>query len=638
MDYASPKGSCTHNYLNRHMQQAYATEKSISNSYKLQPSQAHQVHLLVYSSMTITSKQAQKHQILPEPIGSHYLNKQSWLKSLDIAEISRKYATPLYITNWTRILENLIGFSSFLSGENNVFFPVKTSPCLATFQLLAKQGCGADCASPREVQLARLAGICASQLSYYSPAPDLDLAATLLRDGSSVIIDAPSKLQALAELLGETPFPGKLMLRINAPLYNSYLDQANYQKHTAHGTLTSQFGIPSEDVISLLNSTKLPISGLHSHVGTQMDNVEIFQESLEAMHELCDVIHAVTDHKIDTLNLGGGLGIATHKGDHFPSVIELGGALATRFKPEYTYRMEPGSALFGAATVLLTRVITKKAARGKSWAIVNVGSDQLFKVTLAGFSQEVLLADGTPLHKDGPDGIAGPLCFAGDVILPETDLTGVEEDDLLILPNVGAYCRAIGNRFNGQSEPGTLIVQENQAQEDQKKWLAYIHEDSYWEPIIQSYLPQGLRPSNNAQKVFTNQQVDKLRSVYLHKQCGADTYTFHNFTKLSEEQYKMTVAVNSQVSFLSAPLVMRIISDATIAVVVDSLGAKEKEVSVWGSRFNVSLDSILRSDRQHPLDIQLTPKMTSESAKKREFIAYWQLGKGASHGNILVIV
>ncbi|MEO1386527.1 MAG: hypothetical protein AAFV85_04010 [Cyanobacteria bacterium J06634_6] len=613
--------------------------------------------------MTITTKLLQKHQNPLESASSLYRNQLSWLKSLNVTDISKQYSTPLYITNWTQLLNNLKIFSALLKGAENVYFPVKTSPCLATFRMLSRQGCGADCASPREIQLARLAGVQSSQISYYSPSPDLQLAASLLQDGSSVIIDAPSKLADLETLLGNTPFSGKLMLRVNSPLYNSYLDEAEYQKHTAHGSLTSQFGIPSEEVLSLLASTKLPISGLHAHVGTQMDNVEIFQESLDALHELCDVIHAVTHHQIDTLNLGGGLGVAAHEGEKFPSIADLADALENKFKPDFAYKMEPGSALFGNATALLTQVVTRKSTRGKGWAIVNVGSDQLFKVTLAGFAQEVLLADGTPLPREGSDSVAGPLCFAGDVLLPETDLSSVEEGDVLILPNAGAYCRAIGNRFNGHSEPGTLIVQE-----DQVMGLAYINEDSYWEPTIQSYRPlvltdassvdtsstdtsstggalesqslkdQHPRILNIPSQAFTPQQVDKLRSVYLHKQCGNDAYSFHDFTKVSEEKYEMTIAVESPVSFISAPLVMRIISDATIAVVVDSLGSEEKEISVWGSRFNVSLDSILRSDRQHLLEIQLTQKMTSPHAKKQELIAYWQLGKGASHGNILVIV
>lgn len=582
----------------------------------------------------MTNKSVQNSQLVFDRADLLHKNKHLWLKKLDIAEIARKYSTPLYITNQTRLLENFRGFSDLLSGEKNVYLPVKASPCLAAYRMLAEQGCGADCASLREMQLARLAGIPTSRLSYYSPAPDLSLAVTLLQDGGSVVIDSSSKLAVLEGLLSGTPFPGKLFLRINPPLYNSYRSEADYQKHTSHGALTSQFGFPSEEAISLLSSTKLPFSGLHIHVGTQMDNIEVFQESLDALHELCDVIHAITGHKIDTLNLGGGLGIASREEDNFPSITELADALQRKFRPEFTYKMEPGNALFGDATALLTKVITRKSIRGKGWAIVDVGSDQLLKVTLAGFSQEVLLTDGTSLPREGTDSIAGPLCFAGDVILPKTDLTRVKEGDLLLLPNVGSYCRSINNRFNGQSEPGTLVVEE-----DHEVGLAYAREDSHWEPVIQSYRPQRSETSDVIPgEVLPDQQVDKLRSVYLHKQCGYDTYSFHDFTRASKESYEMKVKVNSQVSFISAPLVMRIISDATIAVVVDSLGHEEKNMSVWGSRFNVSLDSILRSDRQHCLRIYLTPRMNSSQSKKREFIAYWQLGEEASYGNILVVV
>jgi len=183
----------------------------------------------------------------------------------------------------------------------------------------------------------------------------------------------------------------------------------SYQKHTAHGSLYSQFGLPSEDIIPFLTSTTLPFSGLHIHVGTQMDNVEIFQESLDILHELCDLIHAFTDHRIFDLNLGGGLGIQSHREESFPSISMLASALRSRLRPEYTYKMEPGNALFGDASVLLTQVITRKSTRGKGWAIVDLGTDQLLKVTLAGFAQEVLRPDGTALPQAGPDSIAGPL-------------------------------------------------------------------------------------------------------------------------------------------------------------------------------------------------------------------------------------
>lgn len=560
------------------------------------------------------------------------LLKASWFQQLDLAAIAQQYSTPLYITNQAQILRNLKAFKDILGDNKHIYFPVKVNPCLATFKMLADQGCGADCASSREVQLARLAGIPNSQLSYYSPAPDLNLAVTLLQDGGSVIIDSVSKLAPLEEKLGNVSFPGKLFLRVNPPLYKSYGAEADYQKYTSHGSLTSQFGIPTEEILSFLNSTTLPFSGLHVHVGTQMDNVEIFQECIDVLHEVCDLIHAFTNHIISDLNLGGGLGVANQEEDRFPSISDLGNALKSKFRPEFTYKMEPGTALFGNASVLLTRVVTRKSTRSKGWAIVDVGSDQLLKITLAGFAQDIYRADGKLLPKSGTDSIAGPLCFAGDVLLPETDLTGVEEGDLLLLSNTGAYCRSIGNHFNGYSEPGTLMVNENH-----EIGLVYAPEDPYWEPIIQSFQPQCVAESNLSSQTFSEQQVENIRSVYLNKQCGNDTYSFHDFTRVAKGHYEMKVEVDSAVAFISLPTVTRIVSDAAVAVTIDSLGLTEKNISVWGNRCTISLNGILRSKRRHLLSLYLTPMISSSSSKNNELIAYWQLGEGVGHGNFLVV-
>lgn len=575
----------------------------------------------------------EKQGVLERRINPSSLQKNNWLQGLDLPEIVNQYSTPLYITNQAQLLRNLNEFEMLLGGHENIYFPIKASPCLAIFELLAAQGCGADCASQQEIQLACLSGIPAARLSYYSPAPDIALAAMLLHEGGSVVIDSPSKLKLLEDHLGEVSFPGKLFLRVNPLLYGNYSLDANYQQYTAHGNLSSQFGLPSEEVISFLTSTKLSFSGLHIHVGTQMDNVEIFQESVDTLHELCDLIHGFTDHQISELNLGGGLGIPAHDGEDFPFISELAASLKPKFRPEFTYKMEPGNALFGDATALITRVVTRKSSRGKGWAIVDVGTDQLLKVTLAGFSQDVLRADGTPLPRTGLDSIAGPLCFAGDILLPETDLTGVEEEDLLLLPNVGAYCRAVGNHFNGRLEPGTLIVNDSH-----EIGLAYAQEETFWQPMIQSFRPEYLRKDSNSKIALSIQHVEKLRSVYLKTQCANDTYSFHEFTRVSRSHYEVTIEVESVVAFISAPLVMRIISDAVIVATMDELGQKEKNISVWGSRFAVSLDSILRTKRRHRLGIHLSPLASSSDAQKRELIAFWNIGEGSFHGSIRVLV
>ena len=552
---------------------------------------------------------------------SDYL-RENWYKKLDLKLIAERYSTPLYICNRAQIIRNLQGILSLVKSPENILFPVKSNPCLLTLKTLAEQGVGADCASAHELELARMAGISSERISYYSPIPEIPLAASLLKDGGSVVLDAASHFEDLQEILGTDTFSGQLFLRINPNLSLSYKETAEYQKHTSHGDPSSQFGFPAEDVIALLKDFSLPLTGLHVHVGTQMDNVDVFVASLESLHQLCDEIHQKTTHCISVLNLGGGLGIPTHAEANFPSINEWVESLYPHLRPNLTYKVEPGNALIGNATGLLTKVETRKQTRGRGWAILDVGTNQLLKVTMAGFDQDVVTQDGESLPRSGPDGIAGPLCFAGDVILANTDLTGIDEGDLLFLPNTGTYCRSVGSRFNGRSEPGMLLVDDTE-----EVGLSHQKEDFFWEPTIQSFGPIDLPEVAGKSEIFYKSKLEKLRSVYLNKQCVKDDYQFHHFTRTSPGHYDVELEVDSLVAFISAPLVMRIISDAAVVAFVDAMGKEQKDLSVWGSRFTFAIDSILRTNHRHRLRMYLTENACPANGRKREVIAFWQLGK-----------
>ena len=92
-----------------------------------------------------------------------------------------------------------------------------------------------------------------------------------------------------------------------------------------------------------------------------------------------------------------------------------------------------------------------------------------------------------------------------------------------------AYCRAVVNCFNGHSEPSTLLVDESH-----EIGLVYENEDPHWEPIIQSFCPGYLENVDVSPTIFSDEPVEKIRSVYLHKQCGDDTYSFHDFIRFKK--------------------------------------------------------------------------------------------------------
>ena len=557
---------------------------------------------------------------------------ETWSAKIDMRDLSANYGTPLYIFNRAQLRRNFIHYAELLKSTSNVFYPVKTNPSMAVLETLAAEGSGVDCATGHEIFLARLAGIPVSRISYYSPAPDICLAENLLKAGASVVLDAPSHIQKLEEHLNDQKFPGKLFLRVNPGNLPGYLEYAEYHRYTAHSSPLSQFGIASEEVIFCLQQTHLPFSGLHVHVGTQMDNLEIFEVCLDFLHDLADIIHENTSHSIEILNLGGGLGIPGRQGEDYPSLISFTKIFASLMQDRFTYRLEPGNSLVGDTIGLLTRVVTRKTTRGRGWGIIDVGTNQLLKVTMAGFGQTVLNAEHSPLPRGGSDAIAGPLCFAGDVILDRTDLTGVKEGDPLFLTHCGSYCSAIGSRFNGYKTPGLLMMEE-----DKVLGLVQSHEDLCWEPDLQSFKPAILK-SVEESFAIPIEKVEKMQSEYLKDKQYKDNYRFVSFKKFGSGIYDVSVDVRSPVSFISAPFALRIISDAAIVATIQELGKESKDISVWGNRFTLSLDGILRANRIQKCQIRLSPFIESLGDKTRNCWANWSFGDGRFFGSILITI
>lgn len=81
------------------------------------------------------------------------------------------------------------------------------------------------------------------------------------------------------------------------PEVHAALAAGEHQRYTAHGDPRSQFGVPSEELVAVLAANAPPVTGLHVHVGTMMDNLAAFTDGLAFLHELADRVAAQTAHR-----------------------------------------------------------------------------------------------------------------------------------------------------------------------------------------------------------------------------------------------------------------------------------------------------------------------------------------------------
>lgn len=419
---------------------------------------------------------------------------ETWSSSLPLRELVTYHGSPLYIINEKTLDENynVLSGASTRFGELDpngrgysdscisqcgnslcITYPVKANYSRFILQYLARRGAQADCASAVEVRWALDAGFSIDRIVYNTPAPEREYLVELLCVGATIVLDSLELLSYVSTRMRsitgrcdsngppEQSACGRILLRVNPQNIPGYQRQSPWEHLISHGGMQSKFGIAEEEIDEGNLGGSIPIDGLHIHVGTQMDHVEGWASSIRVLHRIAERVRLVQQKPLTVLNLGGGLAIPFVVSDEYPNRSAYIGAVLQEARPEYTYWIEPGHALVGDAVGLATTVRELKVIRGKRWGICDVGTDQLSRITLAGWRHRIIREGGGALADTGPDSLGGPLCFAGDVLLPETDLSGVERGEVVLVQHVGAYCASASSQFNGRLAPGEVVIRSD---------------------------------------------------------------------------------------------------------------------------------------------------------------------------------
>ena len=532
-------------------------------------------------------------------------NLADWPKSLDINYINKQFSSPAWIISEKQLVDNVNAYAEFTEDKSRIFYPVKTNPSLTVLQLLAKLGTGADCASQLEINLALLSGIKLKNISYNTPVQDIQICETLLTSGANVVMDDINAIIELQSSIRDIPFKGKLFLRVNLLEYIGYATQKENQELMAHGHKSSKFGVPVEDLETVIKEITIPISGLHVHVGTQMDNMKSFEHAISSLNDLAENLKTL-GHHITDINLGGGLGIPFDSSQEFPSLEAWCCSMTPHKKEHLNYSVEPGHALIGNAVSLLTTVQTLKESRGKKWAIVDVGTDQLTKVTLLKWPHRILNQSGQELQV-GHDAIAGPLCFAGDTLKENINAAGLKKGDLLLITEAGAYTFSLSNKFNGRTAPKWLLIKSN------GDLVQTMEKETIYDELHHSRYDWSSTDNFGSTQSIDLNLVEQLSSKYLFKTCETDSFEYIKAHYEGRNHYEFTVLTSTAVDFISMPFAIRIIGDASIISVLHSQGYQQKTFPIWGRKLSMDCYEQLPGNQNFDFKIVLSDTLPKEN-------------------------
>lgn len=347
-------------------------------------------------------------------------------------------------------------------------FAVKANALVSILSELKKLGMGAEVASSGELLIAQKAGFTSDQTIFDSPAKTKDDLTQCILNNISLNIDNLQELNRIDQLVKNNPTTTSVIgFRINPQI------GAGSISSTSTATSTSKFGYALADDnnrLQLLEVYKQRpwLTSLHTHSGSQGCELELMAHGIKELVNLAEEINDYVGYQqIQQLDIGGGLPVNFASEEVTPSFQEYADVLKNivpeLFSGKYRVKTEFGRAIVAKNGFILTRVEYTKFMGGRYIATTHAGAQVLTRTAflpnswplrVSCFNQTGELkteSNSEALQTD----IAGPCCFAGDLVCKDIRLPRLEPDDYVLIHDTGGYY--FSNHFDYNSLPRVAV-------------------------------------------------------------------------------------------------------------------------------------------------------------------------------------
>jgi diaminopimelate decarboxylase len=367
-----------------------------------------------------------------------------------VSELAKTYGTPLYAYDSGLMRDAYRRLAQAVAGFAEVYYSIKANPNPHIARIFVAEGAGLEIASGAEFHCARAAGCEASRIVFAGPGKSVDeLALTIAGGVGEIHLESFEEIDHVARLAAHLARGVRVAVRIN-PVGTARGGAMQM------GGRPTQFGFDEEDLDRVLDAviahSRLRLSGIHVFSGTQILDVQVLAAQWEHSIALAARVARRLDRPLDTIDLGGGLGIPHYAGDHvldLARLAEVALSLRVELASEPLLRdtrviLEPGRFLTGGAGIYLIAVRSVKTSRGTRFVICDGGmhhhlaaSGNLGQVVKRDYP---IVAAGKLRAADRVScNVVGPLCTPLDTLGRTVLLPLVAEGDLVAVLQSGAY-------------------------------------------------------------------------------------------------------------------------------------------------------------------------------------------------------
>ncbi|WP_425618698.1 type III PLP-dependent enzyme [Anatilimnocola sp. NA78] len=417
------------------------------------------------------------HDHVSDLIARHFCVSQGELQigGLPVGDLVRQFGSPLYIYDLEIARQQYRALRATLPANFEICFSVKANPNQALLRTFVALGCGLEIASSGELHQALAAGCAAEKILFAGPGKtEQELELAIVQGIGEIHVESRTEALRVARIAGQQNRRVNISLRVNPA---AAVEGGGMRM----GAKAVPFGIDEDQLDCLLDellpNPALQIVGLHLFVGTQILDHTVLLRQYRAGLEIARHLQLRLGRPLQTIDLGGGLGVPYFPHEARLDLAPLQVGLATWMEEvaaagdfsRVRFIVEPGRFLAAEAGIYVSQVTDVKNSRGKKFAIVDGGmhhqlaaSGNLGQTIKRNFPVAVLnkLDQATADTAD----IVGPLCTPLDVLARALPVPAIEIGDLVGVFLSGAYGRSASPLgFLSRQAPPEIVVDAGQA-------------------------------------------------------------------------------------------------------------------------------------------------------------------------------
>ncbi|MFJ2111269.1 MULTISPECIES: diaminopimelate decarboxylase [unclassified Streptomyces] len=393
---------------------------------------------------------------------------------IEVTRLAEEFGTPAYFLDEDDFRARCRAWSDAFGADADVFYAGKAFLSRAVVRWLHEEGLNLDVCSGGELATALSAGMPAERIAFHGnnkSAAEIERA--VAAGVGRIVLDSFQEIVQVAHIARRLGRRQPVQIRVTVGV------EAHTHEFIATAHEDQKFGIAlaggraAEAVRRTLALDSLELTGIHSHIGSQIFDMAGFEVSARRVVQLLAEVRDEHGVELPEIDLGGGLGIAYTPEDDPREPHDIAKALSDIVTRECEsaglatprISVEPGRAIVGPTAFTLYEVGTIKPLEGlRTYVSVDGGMSDNIRTALYDAEYSVALVSRRSDAEPMLTRVVGKHCESGDIVVRDAFLPAdLAPGDLLAVPATGAYCRSMASNYNHALRPPVVAVRDGEA-------------------------------------------------------------------------------------------------------------------------------------------------------------------------------